>query len=204
MDRSSSKSFKAKAQKEAKVYTVDEIFKSDTLLRYNGFLNNKEVEVVFDTGATVSLLNADIANKLDIEILPSDRVINTADGSTNPVLGITREVEVKVDETIAKICFLITNVGSAQVLLGLDWFEQTKVVIDPARKQIKIPGKCISLNEDDYQNDENFENIFLANDDVDELDEFGFNSVKFRKDDAKYQNGKVKSIVDEYSDVFSN
>ena len=204
MDRSSSKSFKAKAQKEAKVYTVDEIFKSDTLLRYNGLLNNKEVEVVFDTGATVSLLNADVANKLDIEILPSDRVINTADGSTNPVLGITREVEVKVDETIAKICFLITNVGSAQVLLGLDWFEQTKVVIDPARKQIKIPGKCISLNEDDYQNDENFENIFLANDDVDELDEFGFNSVKFRKDDAKYQNEKVKSLVDEYSDVFSN
>ncbi|CAF1088796.1 unnamed protein product [Brachionus calyciflorus] len=34
---------------------------------------------------------------------------------------------------------IITNVSHIEVLLGLDWYDQTKVVLDPARRVLKIP-----------------------------------------------------------------
>ena len=34
------------------------------------------------------------------------------------------------------------------MLLGLDWFQQTKVKIDPAARQLVIPKKVVSLDEE--------------------------------------------------------
>ncbi|RNA07489.1 hypothetical protein BpHYR1_025157, partial [Brachionus plicatilis] len=76
-----------------------------------------------------------------------DKSINTADGSTNKVIGVTEEIELKVEETVANLSLIITNVSHIKVLLGLDWFDQTKVVLDPARRILKIPGILNSIQK---------------------------------------------------------
>lgn len=45
----------------------------------------------------------------------------------------------------ADIKFEITNILYVEIILDFDLFEQTKVIVDNARKNINIPGKTIIL-----------------------------------------------------------
>ncbi|CAF1020789.1 unnamed protein product [Brachionus calyciflorus] len=76
------------------------------------------VEVVFDTGASSSIIGLNTAKKLALSILPSDKSINKADGSTNKVIGVTEEIELKMAETGANLSFIITYVSHSEFLLG--------------------------------------------------------------------------------------
>ncbi|CAF0985533.1 unnamed protein product [Brachionus calyciflorus] len=109
------------------------------------------------------------AKKLGLSILPSDKSINTADGSTNKVIGVTEEIELKVAETVDYLSFIITNVSHIEVLLGLDWFDQTKVVLDPARRVLKIPGKNIKLDSVEESDFETEINAYLADQEPDDI-----------------------------------
>ncbi|CAF0833354.1 unnamed protein product [Brachionus calyciflorus] len=99
----------------------------------------------------------------------SKKPINTADGSASKVIGITEAIEIKVAETVANLSFIITYVSNIEDLQGLDWFDQTKVVLDPARRFLKIPSKNIKL---DSENESDFKteiNTYLADQEQDEI-----------------------------------
>ncbi|CAF1155541.1 unnamed protein product, partial [Brachionus calyciflorus] len=55
--------------------------------------------------------------------------INTADGSAHSIIGVTENLSIEIDDIITEISFLVTNV-TADVLLGLDWFNQSNATID--------------------------------------------------------------------------
>ncbi|RNA12900.1 hypothetical protein BpHYR1_022305, partial [Brachionus plicatilis] len=142
---SSKSGFKDKSNYSKNAMTVEDLTKTNDLLKHTGFILDKVVEVVFDTGASSSIIGLNTDKKLGLNILASDKSINTADGSTNKVIGVTEEIELKVEESVANLSLIITNVSHIEVLLGLDWFDQTEVVLDPARRILKIPGKNIKL-----------------------------------------------------------
>ncbi|CAF1046947.1 unnamed protein product, partial [Brachionus calyciflorus] len=92
--------------------------KTNDLLKYAGFILDREVEEVFDTAVSSSIIRFNTAKKLGLSIIPSDESINTEDGSTNKVIGVTEEIELKVSETVANLSFIITNVSHIEVLQG--------------------------------------------------------------------------------------
>ncbi|CAF0967603.1 unnamed protein product, partial [Brachionus calyciflorus] len=100
------------------------------------FQANKPVNVVFDTGAIASVIGKTLTEKLNLKILPSDVKINTADGSAHSIIGVTENLSIKIDDIITEISFLVTNITTADVLLGLDWFNQTNATIDPVMRTL--------------------------------------------------------------------
>ncbi|RMZ98455.1 Transposon Ty3-I Gag-Pol poly, partial [Brachionus plicatilis] len=183
--------------------TVEDLTKTNDLLKHTGFILDKEVEVVFDTGASSSIIGLNTAKKLGLNILASDKSINTADGSTNKVIGVTEEIELKVEETVANLSLIITNVSHIEVLLGLDWFDQTKVVLDPARRILKIPGKNIKLDSEEESDVETEINAYLADQEPDDIfsDEIIDCEAKFelKQTNLKVLNGFLKQNEDVFA-----
>ena len=123
--------FKIDPKKENTVYSLD-IVNGAELLKYVGFIKNKPVNVVFDTGAIASVIGKTTTEKLNLKILPSDVKINTADGSAHSIIGVTENLSIEIDDIITEISFLVTNITTADVLLGLDCFNHSNATIDPA------------------------------------------------------------------------
>lgn len=181
------------------VMSVNDINRTNELLSHFTFIKNEKVEVVFDTGATISVMSFNTAKKLGLEILPSNQRINTADGATNKVLGIIRPLEFSIKETLATISFVVTNVSHIEILLGLDWFEQTGVIIDPAKRVLTIPGSSIKLNPEADSNDPE-ENIYFIEDDIREdeiINVFGTNELILT------ENKELNKVLLKNQDVFS-
>ncbi|RNA18691.1 hypothetical protein BpHYR1_028587 [Brachionus plicatilis] len=145
------------------VLHINELYKSNELLRHFTYIKGEKIETVFDTGATISLISLSVAKKLNLHINPSHQKINTADGNTHEVLGETDLIKIEIEETVAQLNFVITNILHIEILLGLDWFEQTKAIIDPSRRQLSIPGKRIRLNPKSEESDDDIEDDDLTN-----------------------------------------
>ena len=86
-----------KKDNENSVFSLD-IINNTELLRYVGFMNDKPVDVVFDSGAIASVISKSTADKLKLKILPSDVQINTAEGEAHSVVGITEKLNIEIDE----------------------------------------------------------------------------------------------------------
>ncbi|CAF1138622.1 unnamed protein product [Brachionus calyciflorus] len=63
----------------------------------------------------------------------------------------------------------MTNVSHIEVLLGLDWFDQTKVVLDPARRVLKISSKNIKIDSEEESDFEKEINAYLADQEPDDI-----------------------------------
>ncbi|RNA39653.1 hypothetical protein BpHYR1_029330, partial [Brachionus plicatilis] len=129
---------------------------NNELLRHFTYIKGEKIETVFDTGATISLIRLSVAKKLNLHLDPSHQKINTADGNTHEVLGETDLIKIEIEETVAYLNFVITNILHIEILLGLDWFEQTKAIIDPSKRQLSIPGKRICLNPKSEESDDDY------------------------------------------------
>ena len=143
------KQMKAK-KPAAKAYNIAIDSKSDNsinLMKWYAKINNHETMAVFDTGATISVISKKLANELKLNIFKTDKLINTADGSTNKAVGITECVKIEVEDTVAYIELIVTNIHHIDLLLGLNWFKQTKVIIDPAENKLIFPKHEIDLSE---------------------------------------------------------
>ncbi|CAF1027868.1 unnamed protein product [Brachionus calyciflorus] len=114
--------------KQKNVLNIHDLGKTNDLFRLFTFINKLKIEAVFDTGATISLMSLELAERLKIMINHSSQKINAADGNTHNVLGKTEPIKIEIGEVIANISFVITNISHVEILLGLDWFEQTKAI----------------------------------------------------------------------------
>ena len=71
----------------------------------------------------------------------------TSTGELAPAIGYTDFLEINFEGIISKVSFLITNIRSVDILLGLDWFEQSGVIVDPKNKSFMLPSRSISACE---------------------------------------------------------
>ena len=180
------------------------------LLRYWARINDERVGVVFDTAAECSLISKDSANKLGLNILKSSTKIDDSNGGSSSVVGTVGEQTIELEGTSAKVELTVTNIKNVDILLGLDWFAQIKVIIVPASRQIIIPSKkifCINDEEEDIQdqtelNDEIFDVLLsqvVEDDDFEEAPEL--KNKKFNIDD--YFREKIKIDSNKKQAVFN-
>jgi len=106
------------------------------------------IQFMIDTGAAVSLVRRDVWEQVEeshsnMASWSGCRLVG-AEGSTIPVRGVA-----KLDFTMAGILmtaeFLVTDQLSSEAILGLDFLEQNKCIINAEQHTVHINGKAISL-----------------------------------------------------------
>ncbi len=131
---------------EIEINVIDTIFSLDQIKNYKmveieGKIDNKKVaKIGIDSGASCSIINADIANTLNIELFNSDFKIKTAN---NEIEGKKGKIQVDIAGHICELELLVINHNDHDVLLGLDWFNATNAGIYPAANRIEFNDSII-------------------------------------------------------------
>ena len=100
-----------------------------------------ELRCGLDTGATHSILSHRAALKHNINIIKSGKMFKTADGVIQSVIGTTRLLKVDIQGSYAEMAFIVIDHKDHDILLGLDWFDQTGVGFYPGKKILKFPNR---------------------------------------------------------------
>ena len=164
------------------------IGKEPNLIRWHAKINQIDgVEVVLDCGGVRSVMSYKLAQSWNLKINKTNTNIETSTGELAPAIGYTDFLEINFEGIISKVSFLITNIRSVDILLGLDWFEQSGVIVDPKNKSFMLPSRsisaCESISEPTY-NDESdlaysLNMVCLENDEMEFVDDyFSLDTVK--------------------------
>ena len=116
-------------------------------------INGNHHNCILDTGATVSIMaqKLSIKNKIQLERTSTD--IRVADGKI--INGsITIPLDVDIFERYCKMKFVIMDNDNIDVLLGLDWLEHNRAIIDTGEGKLTLPE-----NKD---LEERIENVLLS------------------------------------------
>ncbi len=195
-NKTSEENNKANSEKKHSIYNI--LMKKQKLLEGKVVVNGKELRAVYDTGATISMMSKKTADALKIQIKECTDTINTADGS-HSVLGITDNMLVEVEDIVTKINFYIASVEHFEILLGLNWFEQTNVQVDPANRQLIIPGRMIAIDNEAEQEDDEYESVLVSySDEIEEKQIESFNT------DSKNEGveNQLKQLAANYKHLF--
>ena len=87
-----------------------------------------------------------------LNINKSNTFIETSSGDLSPAIGYTDLLEVDFEGLKATVSFLITNIKAVDVLLGLDWFKQTGVIVDPKNSSFMLPPREIKAKTNLFNN----------------------------------------------------
>ena len=126
--------------------------------RLKGCIATLPIEFIIDTGAAVSLLRSDIwakAAKLDSKLKLEEGTGQKLVGVSGIPLSIRGVglVQLKFAEvpTPMAATFVIVDDLSVEALLGLDFLEQCRCVIDSGLRRIDFPCQRVSLSLDNTQ-----------------------------------------------------
>jgi hypothetical protein len=99
--------------------------KTETLVHYvRGFINNRSVHFLVDSGASVSIINVDVLEKMKVlnSICPSQAKLTAANNGSFEVIGQI-ELSVRVEHIFKKHVFIAARNTPIEVILGKDfWF----------------------------------------------------------------------------------
>ena len=186
----------------------------DSILAVMGHLKGVDTKFSLDIGAEQSILSARVVKDIGIKVYPCITQVKTATNQVSNVIGMSDPLLVDIQGHACEICFLILDMEDHDVLLGLDWFEETGAGVYPLEKLLRFPGHTIKLSEvaeeiiDEslYGFEENVVDILLAEiADEDDIDEQGWEmqsvfSLKpeaLLSKDQRAQFNKLRPIVKE-------
>ncbi|GJZ63162.1 putative reverse transcriptase domain-containing protein, partial [Tanacetum coccineum] len=112
-------------------------FRNNYLKRYQG----SGQPILFDSGADFSFISTEFAPLLNVKpsIANPGYVIEVADGKKVEIDSIFRELE--LGSSLFSINLIPLGHGSFDVIVGMDWLSQHKVVIVCYEKVVEIPVK---------------------------------------------------------------
>ncbi|GKD11404.1 putative reverse transcriptase domain-containing protein [Tanacetum coccineum] len=104
-------------------------------------LNDHFVTILFDSGADFSFVSTKFAPLLNVKpsIANPGYVIEVADDKKVEVDSIFRDCKLEVRGSLFSINLIPLGHGSFDVIVGMDWFSQYKVVIVCHKKVVEIP-----------------------------------------------------------------
>ena len=103
-------------------------------------------ETAIDSGATASIISYDCVKRNNIILSTSNLTYKTADNKINNVLGIVRNVLIKVEGKLSILDLVCIDHRDCDILLGLDWFKLTNAGVFPSLKKIVYPHTDQNLN----------------------------------------------------------
>ena len=159
-------------------YYNDKIINS-SLLKTKIKINNNQTLAVFDTGASVSVISEDLANKLNIRYVQSNEPITIANGQNILPVGITELLTIEVSGYICNLKMTVMKIKRIPILLGMDWMIETRAIIDPYNGVVTFGRRSINLNDEINYVEESIINSSLTEIDQDETDIEG--TVEWKK-----------------------
>ncbi|GJR84556.1 putative reverse transcriptase domain-containing protein [Tanacetum coccineum] len=104
-------------------------------------LNDHFATVLFDSGADFSFISTEFAPLLNVKpsIVNPGYVIEVADGKKVEVDRIIRDCKLELGNSLFSINLIPLGHGSFDVIMGMDWLSQNKVVIVCHEKVVEIP-----------------------------------------------------------------
>ncbi|GJT30257.1 putative reverse transcriptase domain-containing protein [Tanacetum coccineum] len=104
-------------------------------------LNDHFATVLFDSGADFNFISTEFVSLLNVKpsIVNPGYVIEIADGKNVEVDRIIRDCKLKLRNSLFTINLIPLGHGSFDVIVGMDWLSQNKVVIVCHEKVFEIP-----------------------------------------------------------------
>ena len=107
---------------------------------------NKEVSALVDTGASISCMSKEQADKLQIAVNKIDGVVAKAiNGQFLDVAGVS-DVSWKVSGIVCDVRFYIINKLNLPIILGQDFLSKYGVVIDFSKCHLKIYDRIVNFD----------------------------------------------------------
>ncbi len=112
-------------------------------------VNNYLVEGLVDTGASMSVMAATVVRELGLmHLVSGSETYKTASGVVTQALGQIDEVPVKVGGVQCTMTFMVVDIDSYDVLLGLDLLIKIGAIVDVERGLIQVrhgPGTKVEV-----------------------------------------------------------
>ncbi len=117
---------------------INKTFRSKTL-RLLVEINNYVVEGLVDIGASMSVMAATVVRELGImHLVAGSETYKTASGFVTHALGRIDEVPVKVGGIQCTMIFVVVDMDSYDVLLGLDFLIKIGAIVDVEQGLIQV------------------------------------------------------------------
>nr|GEX83896.1 putative reverse transcriptase domain-containing protein [Tanacetum cinerariifolium] len=128
---------------QARVYAVGNARTNSDANTVTGtfLLNNCYVSVLFDTGADRSFVSTAFSSQFDIAstVLDHDYAIELADGRIDDINTVIRSCTLNFLNHPFNIDLMPVEMGSFDVIIGMDWLSSYQAVIVCADKIVRIP-----------------------------------------------------------------
>ena len=109
-------------------------------------IGDEIIEAIVDSGAQVSVISRDLVEKLKKEIKLSDFItLKGAERQSNFQARITDGVKVEIGKIKTKWKFIAANI-SDNIILGMDFLDEHKAVIDLSNYSIKLNQESIPIS----------------------------------------------------------
>ena len=119
-------------------------------------IHGREMQAIFDSGATQSVIGLRHIQENKIPFKPSKDKCKLGNSASVDILGITEAIEVTVFGTIWKLKFLI--LPRYNVLLGCDWNKMLHASVQTYNNTLIFGQREIKLSP----HEGNFQNIFAV------------------------------------------
>ncbi|GKF54317.1 putative reverse transcriptase domain-containing protein, partial [Tanacetum coccineum] len=127
---------------QAKVYAVGKAGTNPdaNVIMGTFLLNNRYSSVLFDTGADISFVSTAFSSQIDIAstVLDHDYVVELADGRIIGVKTIIRSYTLNFLNHPFNIDLMLVDMGSFEIIIGMDWLSKYQAVIFCADKIVRI------------------------------------------------------------------
>nr|GFD19712.1 reverse transcriptase domain-containing protein [Tanacetum cinerariifolium] len=127
---------------QARVYVVRNAGANpDNVVAGTFLLNNRYAYILFDTGADRSFVSTTFSSQIDIAPIASDHHYNVeiAEGRIIRLNAIIRDCTLNFLNHPFNIDPLQVELGSFNVIIGMDWLSRYNDVIACAEKLVRIP-----------------------------------------------------------------
>ena len=190
--------------------------KHSQLLSVTGTVLGKKVELVLDTGATVSLISERWAKKEKAKLDKYQGVLEIADPQAVAVSQKLSKTQVEVHGIVATIDMIVRDLPeNVTGILGLDWLKKVRAVLDVGSRVLIFKEKAVSLVDGtsvQILNGEDPEDCLLTEETIEEDDAddeqmwTGTNEItdeNLSADLSPEEKQLVTELIRSHSDVFA-
>ncbi|CAM6028925.1 unnamed protein product [Sphagnum balticum] len=112
-------------------------------------INNGVIEGLMDTGAFMSVMAISIVQKLGImHLVSSHETYKMASGIITIALGRLDDMHVRVSNVVCSMVFLVVDIDTYNLLLGLNFLMKIGVVVDVEKSTMQVrhgPGADVEM-----------------------------------------------------------